>query len=88
MKKSFWRIHISNPAEKYDYMCGGTLDNLTEQLIKEENKYISTSFVTGLIRFMSIGTSSPPEIGLVYEKELDNGVHLGVYYAGEVEQED
>lgn len=88
MKKTFWRIHINNPAEKYDYMCGGTLDRLITMVQDEDNRRADGINVADALLFYMTNVNKAMSNEVFYEDKSPSGLSFKLYLADKVEQED
>lgn len=83
-----WRIHISNPIKKYDYMCGGTIDRLIAMVRDEDNRRADNISVANALLSYITRTNKTMSNDVFYEDKFPNGLRFKLYLAGEVEQED
>lgn len=87
MKKSFWRIHIQNKNIKYNYICGGTIDKIFEQVQEEDIRRNDGFNVAQTILFYMASVNKPMSPEVFYEDTTTNGLHFRLFSCGEIEVE-
>lgn len=87
MKKSFWRIHIQNKNTKYNYICGGTIEEVFERVQDEDARRNDGFKVAQAILAYMVKVNKPMKPEVFYEDSATNGLHFRLFSCGEIEVE-
>lgn len=88
MGKKFFRIYIYDSINNYNYLAGGTLDELIPKLIEcDQQRNDGISVHQAIILYMT-KINKPMNSKVFYEDRTKNGFYFKLYDCGEIKEKE